>query len=175
MDPKTLLVLLARRDMQAFGLRLTRRYRDLIDRDEVRSSVDLALLCAAERFDVTKGAFLPFATIWVKWEVRHLVRRELRWHRCNVCQGQVMAGERSDPCTEATDRGDLARVLEGDIDAIWRAHVGEGESLREIAQVYGLSLRQVQCRIARAQQRLRKRHAPWTVPVRPPRRRWKSS
>jgi len=159
MDPKYLLVLLVRCNMQTFGLRLTRRFRDIIERDDVYGAVDLALIRAVRRFDPLRGAFLSFATIWVKREVLKLVRCELRWQQRAVHDAKTLERIPDDFDFDTTEQRDAERVLVGEIDAIWRAHVGDGQSLRDIAANEGLSVRQVQRRIDAAEQALRRIHA----------------
>lgn len=174
MEPKGLLVLVARRPMRSLGLRLTRRFRDLVSRDEVLSAVDFALLRAADRFDAEKGSFGAFAAIWVRREVLRLVRCELRWRNRYVSGEEVLEEASTEDAALAIERSEALRLIAADADELWRAHVGEGESLREIARTYGLSLRQVQTRITAAERRLRRTHAPWTLgPMRRSGRPWR--
>ena len=169
MEPKGLLVLVARRPMRSLGLRLTRRFRDLVSRDEVASAVDLALLRAADRFDAEKGSFGAFAAIWVRREVLRLVRCELRWRNRYVSGEEALEAASTEDAALAIERSQASRLIAEDADELWRTHVGEGESLREIARTYGLSLRQVQTRIVAAERRLRRKHAPWMLgPARGP-------
>lgn len=170
MDAKSLLVLLVRRDMQSYGLRLTRRYRDVVDRDDVLSAVDFALLRAVERFDADRGPFLVFAMIWVRREVHHLVRRELTWRRRRTQEEWQIEPVRFDSPHEEAERSQIARLIDAGQHEIWRAHVGNGASVRDLAAANGKSLRQVQTDIARSQRRLSRIHSPperrsaWKVP-----------
>lgn len=174
MEPKGLLVLVARRPMQLFALRITRRFRDVVPREEILSAVDLGLLRAAQCYDAGKGPFSGFAAIWVKQEVYHLLRRELRWRQRYVSsEVSIEDAAAADDPARAAEQAEVVRLCAGDIDEVWRAHKAEGESLRDIARTYGLSLREVQTRIGRADRRLRRAHAPWTLPPRKPRHGWR--
>lgn len=159
MEAKSLLVLLVRREMQTYGLRLSRRFRDVVERDDVLSAVDFALLRAVERFDASRGSFLVFAMIWVRREVLHLVRRELEWRKRRL-NDHLLAdpAEPESPHDEA-ERTQITRILREERHEIWSAHVGNGASVRDLAATYGKSLRQVQADIARSQRRLSKLHA----------------
>jgi len=158
MEAKSLLVLLVRCEMQSYGLRLTRRYRDFVERDEVLSAVDYALLRAVKRFDASRGSFLVFAMIWVRREVLHLVRRELEWRRRRLSHSLLV--EQAEPETphDEAERSQIGRILRVEMHEIWRAHVGDGESVRDLAATYGKSLRHIQTAIARSQRRLSKLH-----------------
>jgi len=160
MEAKKLLVLLVRGEMQGYGLRLTRRYRDVLDRDEVRSAVDLALLRAAERFDACRGPFLVFAMIWVRREVLQLLRRELSWRRRRAEPESAIEPARFDSPHDEAERSQISRLIDAEQHELWRAHVGGGESVRELAATYGKSLRQIQSTIARSQRRLSRVHGP---------------
>lgn len=174
MEAMGLLVLVARHPMQLFALRITRRFRDLVPREEILSAVDLGLLRAAKRYEAGKGAFSSFASIWVRREVFRLLRGELRWRARYVCgDAEIEDTPGAEDPSSAAERSEAARLCAGDLDELWRAHKADGEPLRDIAKTYGLSLREVQTRIARADQRLRRTHAPWTLPPRRPRRGWR--
>ncbi len=160
MEAKSLLVLLVRREMQSYGLRLTRRYRDIVDRDEVLSAVDFALLRAVERFDSSRGIFLVFAMIWVRREVHHLVRREITWRRRRTQQDWLIEPVRFDCPHDEAERAQIARLIDAEQHALWRAHVGDEASVRDLAATYGKSLRHVQTDIARSQRRLSRIHGP---------------
>lgn len=174
MEPMGLLVLVARRPMQLFGLRLIRRFRDVVRREDVFSAVDLGLLCAAGRYDAEKGPFSRYAMIWVRREVLRLLRGELQWRQRYISNdASIEETPAAEDPTFAAEQSELARQLEGQVDEVWRAHKADGESLRDIARTYGLSLREVQTRIARADRRLRSTYAPWTLPARCPRSGWR--
>lgn len=156
MHAKSLMVLLARPRMQAFGRAFARRYRDLLDRDEVTSAIDLGLLNAADRFDRTRGPFFGFATIWVRREIMALVRRELRWAKHRVSDDGLEVATSADSPHEVAERRQLERLIEREGHSLWRAHLSDGLSLRELARRYGLSLRQIQARLSDSRKRLTK-------------------
>lgn len=155
MEAKCLLVLLARDRMRSYALRITRRYRGLIERDEILSAVDLALLKAANRYQHTRGAFVPYACIWVRCEVFKLVRSELGWLGRRVDAVELEEREGDAASYDEVERMEITELLKRGMHELWSAHVAEGRTLRELAAAHKMSLRQVQQRISRSQRRLR--------------------
>lgn len=149
-----LMVLLVRPRMQSYGRRLARRYRDVVDADEVLSAVDMGLLHAVGRFDPRRGPFIVLAGIWVRREVMRLVGRELEWRKRCVTDEDVSEPATTEGPHEEAERRQIARLVDRDEHRIWRDHVADGCSLRELSRRTGLSLRQIQVRLARSRRRL---------------------
>lgn len=71
------ILLRARPRLHYFALRLGRRHRDLLSRDELRSIADGAMLDAWQRYRPGRCAFTTFARHWVYGAVLREVAREL--------------------------------------------------------------------------------------------------
>lgn len=156
MDQRELLVLLVRDRLHAYGLALTRRFRGLVETDDVISAVDLALMRASHRFEPDRGPFIGFALIWVRRELMHLLRRASRWHRWEVTDpGDIeAASDDASPHAEA-ERRQIARLVESQ-HALWRDHVAADRSVRQLASETGLDRRLVARRIRSSDRRLKR-------------------
>lgn len=154
MNPKSLVVMLLHKPMNSYALRLARRYSDVVERDDVLGAAALGLLKAVRGFDPEKGPIRPFAMIWVRREVFLLVKRELTWRKQNLELAWYADEEAPDTPFEEAEKAEIMRALDVSEHAIWRAHVGHGVSVRDLAQTYRTSLRQIQNAIARSQRRL---------------------
>ncbi len=155
MNPESLVVLLLRQPMNAYALRIARRYSDVVERDDVLGAAALGLVKAVRGFDPEKGPIRPFAMIWVRREVFLLVKRELTWRKHNLELGYYVESEEApDTPHEDAERAEVMRALDVSEHAIWRAHVGHDVSVRDLARTYRTSLRQIQNAIARSHRRL---------------------
>lgn len=157
MSPTFLLALCARPLLHGYALKQCRRHRDLMSADEIRSVADEGLLEACRRFDPDRGPFLVFARFWVMRQLRRALKQELRWKRAADFDELVDASEVIDElpnfeCQLAMRQ--LERQLDSASYEVWCAHVDKGDSLRELARRYGVSIRQIRSSLSRTRARV---------------------
>lgn len=154
MTPTLLLALYARPLLHGYAIRHFRRHRDLLSLDEIRSIVDEGIFEACRRFDPSKGTFVAFARFWVRRQLHRAVAHELVWQRRRVGEGdalfeaEVDKREALECLEEQVAAKDLMERIEPTTCDMWSMYA-EGRSLRELARVYGLSIRQVRQRLDR--------------------------
>lgn len=155
MTPTLLLALYARPLLHGYAIRHFRRHRDLLSLDEIRSIVDEGIFEACRRFDPSKGTFVAFARFWVRRQLHRAVAHELVWQRRRVGEGDALFEAEVDEREglECLEEQVAARDLVGRIEPatydMWKMYA-DGRPLRELARVYGLSIRQVRQRLERA-------------------------
>lgn len=157
MNPTTLLALIARPTLHEYAIALARQYRDLVGRDEARSAADEGIVEACGRYRPERGPFLPFARLWVLRQIHRAIRREVRWRRRMVMDGADF-GELLDERTDgegATIRKQVENVLGEEGFQLWARHAEEGDTLREIARGYGVSIRQVRRKVSESHARIK--------------------
>jgi hypothetical protein len=148
----TLLAMLARPELHNFALSHARGHHDLLSREETVSAADQGLVEACRRFRPERGPFMPFARIWVLREVNRAITLEWRWRRRMVCE----LDDVEEPLDLQSDgeanvaRGEFERILGDESFRLWARHAEDGETLRELARGYQMSLRQIRNRIRTA-------------------------
>lgn len=159
MTPTLLLALCARPLLHGYAIRRFRRHRDLLNPDEIRSAADEGLLEACRRFDPEKGTFIAFARFWVRRQVQRAVVQELHWQRQRVGEGddtfeevvsELEVDERLEDQVAARDLVNRLPKVEHDM---WSRHA-TGQSLRELARAYNISIRQVRQKMERGRKAL---------------------
>lgn len=147
------LALLSRDTLLRRGLRLTRKYRDVVSNAEVMSAIDLGLALAVTKYDHARGPFVAFACPFVDRALMRLIRGELTWRSRNTeltSEEQVVSAE---DASSATWRRELRDVLGHDFDTFMQHHA-EGISLRELGRRQGRSFRAVREAVRRANRRV---------------------
>ncbi len=152
MSPMTLLAMLARPELHAFALAHARHHRDLLSTEDAVSAADQGLVEACRRYQHERGPFMPFARIWVLREVNRAIGLELKWRRRMVCELSEVA-EPLDPQPDgeaSAVRNQFERLVGDESFRMWTRHAEDGETLRELARGYRVSLRQIRSRIRKA-------------------------
>lgn len=156
MDQRELLVLLVRDRLHAYGMRIARKFRGLVERDDVISAVDLALMRASHRFEPERGPFIVFAMIWVRRELMHLLRRASRWNRWEVSDPGALEIVNNDDCPHSdAERREIDRLIDAQHE-LWRAHIASELSVRQLSARTGLDRRLIERRIRASDRRLKR-------------------
>lgn len=130
---------------------LRRKFPDA-DPADVRAFAEDTLLAAVCWFDATRGSFASF----LHWTTRGRISRyRVAWYRVLRARRARTAswsevGDRPgrDPGPERVDAADFAatalrRLSKRQADVVWR-HYGLGDTLRDIAQDYGVTKQSIQ-------------------------------
>ena len=125
----------ARIRSHAYGVKLTRRFRDLIGLEEARSTIDFSLVKAAQRFDSDRGIpFFFYARVWIQRDLMTLLKKRI------IDRRRFSDATTREPCTPKEHLEgqvlveQLLNKLKRDERKLVRQHILEGHSLAELAR-----------------------------------------
>jgi RNA polymerase sigma factor (sigma-70 family) len=132
------LVCHSRSRSHAYGMVITRRYRDLLDSDETRSTVDFCLVRASHRFDGERGVpFHLYARVWIRRELMNLLQRKLvERHRQSKLSHLPADGTNQQPDQHLLVDQLLQKLNEEERNLVVE-HILKGQSLSALARQKG--------------------------------------
>jgi RNA polymerase sigma factor (sigma-70 family) len=122
----------------AYGMIITRRYRDLLDSDETRSTVDFCLVRASHRFDGERGVpFHLYARVWIRRELMNLLQRRLVERQRHSKVLHPPAGGTNQQPDKHLLVDQLLKKLDEEERKLVVEHILEGQSLSALARRKG--------------------------------------
>jgi RNA polymerase sigma factor (sigma-70 family) len=133
------------------ALKIARRYRGLgISSDELQSAALLGLTVASRKFDPTRGAFGPYAKLWIKGELTRFfkpTRDAMAFGRSELPSVPAIGDDQADDETVPAVTPDLSQLTEREKTIL----VGRsrGKTLSDLGSELGVSqerIRQIQAK-----------------------------
>ena len=135
MNNHTHLITNVRMRSHAYGVGITKRFRDLISLEDARSTVDFSLVKAAKRFDSERGTpFFFYVRVWIHRDLMTVLKKRI------IERGKFTESLTREPRIPAEDLEgqvlvkQLLNKLEADERKLVRQHILEGQSLAELAR-----------------------------------------